>query len=28
LFVDWDRLEYLRLVDYHLPGILDGDRNP
>jgi rod shape-determining protein MreC len=28
LFVDWDRLEYLRLVDYHLPGVLDGDRNP
>lgn len=28
LFVNWDRLEYLRLVDYHLPGVLDGDRNP
>jgi len=28
LYVDWDRLEYLRLVDYHLPGILDGDRKP
>jgi len=26
LFVDWDRLEYLRLVDYHLPGILQGNR--
>jgi rod shape-determining protein MreC len=28
LFVDWDRLEYLRLVDYHLPGILDGSPKP
>jgi rod shape-determining protein MreC len=28
LFVDWDRLEYLRLVDYHLPGVLDGDGRP
>lgn len=28
LFVNWDRLEYLRLVDYHLPGVLDGDRSP
>jgi hypothetical protein len=28
-FVDWDRMEYLRLIDYELPGLLlsagDGD---
>ncbi len=24
LFVDWDRLEYLRLVDYKLPGVLQS----
>lgn len=24
LFVDWDRLEYLRLVDYRLPGVLQS----
>jgi len=25
LFVNWDRLEFLRLVDYHLPGVLPGE---
>jgi rod shape-determining protein MreC len=24
LFVEWDRLEYLRLVDYKLPGVLQS----
>jgi rod shape-determining protein MreC len=24
LFVDWDRIEYLRLVDYKLPGVLQS----
>lgn len=24
LFVDWDRLEYVRLVDYKLPGVLQS----
>jgi rod shape-determining protein MreC len=26
LFVDWDRMEYLRLMNYHLPGVLQDDR--
>jgi rod shape-determining protein MreC len=25
LFVDWDRMEFLRLIDYHLPGVLPGE---
>ena len=25
LFVDWDHMEYLRLLDYHLTGVLQGD---
>jgi len=24
LFVDWDHMEYLRLMDYHLSGVLQG----
>jgi rod shape-determining protein MreC len=24
LFVDWDHMEYLRLVDYRLSGVLQG----
>jgi rod shape-determining protein MreC len=24
LFVDWDRVEYLRLIDYRLPGVLQS----
>jgi hypothetical protein len=24
-FVDWDRMEYLRLVNYGMPGVLDVD---
>lgn len=27
LFVDWDRMEYLRLMNYHLPGVLQDDRD-
>jgi rod shape-determining protein MreC len=26
LFVDWDHMEYLRLMNYHLPGVLQDDR--
>jgi len=25
LFVDWDHMEYLRLLDYRLTGVLQGD---
>jgi rod shape-determining protein MreC len=25
LFVDWDRMEFLRLIDYRLPGVLPGE---